>query len=274
MESSSFCGASHHRYSSSSSSPSSPSLFSLDSSFAARAAFSAAAALVFFAAVAAVFAFLAIGASESDSGSFLTPFVFLAEDVPFDVRFLGFARGSSSDSSLISFFVAFFALASARMALASFAAAFSIFAFFWAILVPSGWSSSSDESPAPVSLMEGGSFAPFFLAIGSSSLSDSVFMRFGFWRLAYNGQPRSVSVAKLRWSMRPSYQRRTVVAVGFSLVLARLPGRTARLAFGSAVRRGIDVHAIVLDSPVANRDARGRRAGLGIRLVHLAVGRG
>jgi hypothetical protein len=87
--------------------------------------------------------------------------------------------------------VAFLALASARMALASFAAAFSMPAFLWENLVPNGWSSSEDSRVA-VSLMEEGSFEPFFLAIGSSSLSGSIFWCFDFGRLACIGQPTAV----------------------------------------------------------------------------------
>ncbi|KAG7153067.1 hypothetical protein HYQ46_000159 [Verticillium longisporum] len=79
-----------------------------------------------------------MGLSESESDSSLTT-RFLAAPTPLDWR-LGFARGSSSESSLIGFFAAgFLALLScARMALASFAASASMLAFFAASFTLSG----------------------------------------------------------------------------------------------------------------------------------------
>lgn len=87
--------------------------------------------------------FLEIGASESDS-SFLTPF---------DLRFappvegrLAFAIGwSSSDDSSFTAFLALALASLALMALASFSAAFSIEAFSFASLTPSGVSLSEDS---------------------------------------------------------------------------------------------------------------------------------
>jgi hypothetical protein len=137
--------------------------------------------------------------------------------------------------------VAFLALASARMALASFAAAFSMPAFLWENFVPNGWS-SSDDSRVAVSLMEEGSFAPFFLAIGSSSLSGSTFWCFDFGRLACIGQP--TAVCGNSGEGKPPYQGCTVVTVRLFLVLDRLANRAPGLALSGAVGRRVDIHAV------------------------------
>jgi hypothetical protein len=144
--------------------------------------------------------------------------------------------------------VAFLALASARMALASFAAAFSMPAFLWENLVPNGWSSSEDSRVA-VSLMEEGSFEPFFLAIGSSSLSGSIFWCFDFGRLACIGQP--TAVCRNSGGELP-YQGCAVVAVRLFLVLdCCLANRAPGLALGGAVGRRVDIHAVA-DGAVAD----------------------
>ncbi len=152
MLSSSFFGASHQRYSSSSSSDASSALSSFLADFAAAflgvadSAFIflgvAASAFIFFGG--AFFAFFAAGGA-SEPNSFFTPLVFLAEDTPFDWRFLVFAKGSSSESSS---FRALFLASLARIALASLLAACSMAAFLLASLAPSGWSSSDDSGRA------------------------------------------------------------------------------------------------------------------------------
>ncbi len=182
MLSSSFLGASHQRYSSSSSSFSGSSLsffaffagaFLTEAEVSALALPLAGAALTFF----------RMGASESDS-SFLIPFVLPLAETPLDSRFLPLAaaRGaSSSDSALIAFLgVDFFCLDSlARIALASFAALFSMDFRFWASLAFRGWS-SSESSRVAVSLAAGGSFLGLRLRTSSSESSAATFL----WRFA------------------------------------------------------------------------------------------